>query len=169
MTQLIVPIRDRRTSRRIVTLKNFGRVAIALAVLFVGLTIQSEMRHHGAVAEYGRLFGTQVNRDEKLAKPKYDVVKEAPVADQTAADPLLMEPAARAQQFGIGLDPIAPPAAAPADTTASGDAFAPRTAVLKGSTNANGVSIVGGSGGVTIVKGGDQQRPTLSGGIFKQP
>jgi hypothetical protein len=168
MTHLIVPIRDRRTSRRIVTLKNSGRIAIAFAIVFVGLTIRSEMRKNDA-AGYGRLFGKQVGRQEEIAKPKYDVVKEAPVADHTAADPLLMEPAARAQQLGIGLDPIAPPTTTVAAADASADGFGqPKTPVVQSSTG-SGVTIVGdGANGVTIVRGGDQRRPALSGGIFKQ-
>ena len=166
MSQLIVPIRDRRQSRRIVTLKNSSRVAIALVVLFAGLTIHSEMRKNDG-AGYGRLFGKQVKVQEQIAKPKYDVVKEAPVADQTAPDPYLIEPAARAQRLGIGLDPIAPVTTAAAPATNVDDFGRPQTPVVQ-SAAGSGVSIVGGSDGVTIVKGGDARRPTLAGGIFKK-
>lgn len=165
MAQLIVPIRDRRQSRRIVTLKNFGRVAIALGVVFACLTLASEVGRKDAAADYGRLFGKQVGPQAEVAKPKYEVIKEAPVADQTAPDPYLMAPAARAQALGIGLDPlvaaqgtVAP--VAPPVTASETAAAAPRQGT------AGGVSIVGGSDGVTIVKG-KERRPTLSGGIFK--
>lgn len=168
MNQLIVPIRDRRQSRRIVTLKNFGRLAIALAVVFAGLTLASEIGKRNSAADYGRLFGKQVGPQAAVAKPKYEVVKEGAVADQTAPDPYLMAPAARAQALGIGLDPIvaaAPPTAtvepvAPAITSVPGEIGAPRAGAQ------GGVAIIGGSDGVTIVRGA-QKRPTLSGGIFK--
>src|SRR5438128_903580 len=101
--ELIVPIRDRRQRKRMLTFKNFRWAALIFAVLFIGLTIRSEMRHE--ISEgYGRLFGKQVSGQTEVAKPKYDVVREAPVADRTAADPFLVQPAARAQQY-LGVDP----------------------------------------------------------------
>ena len=97
---LIVPIRDRRSRKRILTLKNFRYAAIAIAVLFVALTIQSDLRHHKGDG-YGRLFGKQVSGQPDVVAQKVEVVHEAPVPDQTAADALLLAPAAREQYLGI--------------------------------------------------------------------
>ncbi len=164
MSKLIVPVRDRRSRKRIVTLKNFGWVVAALVVTFVGLTVWSSTRHNGSEG-YGRLFGKQVARQNEIPQPKFDVIKEAPVADQTAPDPYLVEPAARAQYLGVeqasataGVQPIAidQPVA-----TSTQSLDAPRG-------GGKSVTIVGGSNGVAIVKRADGQKPTLSGGIFKQ-
>src|SRR5215213_11340517 len=92
---LIVPIRDRRQHKRYLTLRNVGGAFLVLAVLFVAITIRSEMqpRHSDA---FGRLFERELPPVE--AKP-VEVVKEAapPVADHTAADLMLVAPAAREQ------------------------------------------------------------------------
>lgn len=162
MNDLIVPIHDRRQRKRIITLKNFGWLALALAIIFLGLTIRSEMRHTSG-NDYGRLFGKQVARQNDAVKPKLDVIKEAPVPDQTAADPLLVEAAARSQY--LGADTMAPPPpVAPPPATASEAAAPPE---IRGSVS--GATIVGGPNGVTIVRGKNPRQPVLSGGIFKQP
>ena len=158
MTQRIVPVRDRRQRRRILTLKNFGRIAIAVAVLFAGLTIRSEMRRT-TTGDYGRLFGKQVAGQTEIVKPKYDVIKEAsPVSDQTAADPTLLEPAARSQYLGVEstMAPASPPAA---------DEIRP---AMPAQPAGNGAAIVGDASGVTIVRGTSERRPVLTGGIFRQ-
>src|ERR1041384_7907759 len=41
---LIVPIKDRRQRKRYLTLKNFGWFMLAAVVIFIGITIRSEMR-----------------------------------------------------------------------------------------------------------------------------
>lgn len=97
---LIVPIRDRRQHRRILTLKNFGRAFIVLAAMFIGLTVYSS-RSSKTAGDYGRLFGKQVSSQTTIATPKYDVVKEAPVNDQTAADPLLVDALRREQWLSV--------------------------------------------------------------------
>ena len=171
MGQLTVPIHDRRTHRRILTLKSVGGTALAVTLLFAAVTIRSEMRHPNGTG-YGRLFGTQVRNEQEVGKPKYDVVKEGPVPDQTAADPTLLAPSARAQALGIGLNPMATPTI-PASTgtlvevDGANTGFVSPQPVLQGQ---GGVTIVGGgAGGVTIVRTNDRSRPTLGGGIFKQP
>jgi len=157
MSQLIVPIRDRRQHRRIVTLKNFGRLAIALAIVLAGLTIASEMQRGTPSDGYGRLFRKEVASHNDVARQKFDIVKEAPVADQTAADPMLIRPAARAQALGIGLDPAKPAGALPADDLpVAHERMGP------------GVSIVGDSAGVAVVHQNGTTRGSLSGGIFKK-
>ena len=160
MTDLFVPIRDRRQRKRILTLKNFGRFAIAIAVVFAGLTLQSELRR-GNTDGYGRLFGKQVAGQHEIAKPQFDVVKEVPVADQSKPDALLEEPAARSQYL---IDDTASTTVATAAQTSGVSEPAPAP-VVRGS--AAGATIVGDSNGVTIVRAGDRQRPVLSGGIFR--
>lgn len=159
MTDLLVPIRDRRQRKRILTLKNFGRFAIAIAVVFAGLTLRSELRH-GNGNGYGRLFGKQVAGQHEIAKPQFDVVKEVPVADQSKPDALLEEAAARSQYL---IDDTATTTVATAtQNSVSEPAPAP---VVRGS--AAGATIVGDSNGVSVVRAGDRQRPVLSGGIFR--
>ncbi|HJT17108.1 MAG TPA: hypothetical protein VJ853_06965 [Thermoanaerobaculia bacterium] len=139
--ELIVPIRDRRRHRRILTLKNFGRAFVAAAVLFVGLTVYSDFHHPQRSANYGRLFGKQVSSQTAIASPKYDVVKEAPVNDETAADPTLVDAQRREQWLSIET---------PAPTTTAD----PQTSTANP---------------ITITQTTPQQsRPLLSGGIFRQ-
>lgn len=141
---LIVPVRDRRQRRRILTLKNFGRVLLGVTIFFAGLTIQSDFRHEQPVAQYGRLFGKQVSGQAVVEPKKADVVTVTPIEDQTAADPLLVGAAARGQLL---LD---------------------QTTTTAPQTDANSVT---GPGGVVIVRSGtpiDQRHPTLSGGVFRQ-
>ena len=137
---LIVPIRDRRKRRRILTLKNLGWVAIIFAAFFVGITIESNLRRRSTTDAYGRLFGKQVSSQTTITPKKYEAVTEAPVVDQTAADPLLVD-AMRREQYLQVQTATTPPAS---DT-------------------------VSGPNGITIITGRPQpSRPLLSGGIFRQ-
>ena len=141
---LIVPIRDRRQHRRILTLKNFGRVAVAVIIFLAGLTLQSNYRHPKTGGDYGRLLDKQVSSHTPI-EPKKASIVVAPIEDQTAADPLLVAPAAREQWLGVD------------GTTVSNVAPQAET------------SAVGGPSGIVIVRGKiDQRHPTLSGGIFRQ-
>ena len=150
---LIVPIRDRRSHKRILTLKNFAWVALAGLLLFVGLSIESSIRKPKSDGDYGRLFGKQVaGQVPEVAKTEPDVVKEAPVPDQTAADPTLVAAAARAQI--LEAKPLTPPVPEPIAVPAP---------VLGAD-----VSIVGDANGVSIARTDSAARPKLSGGIFKQ-
>ena len=152
---LIIPIRDRRQGRRILTLKNFYKAAIVAIVLFAGLTIYFDIRHPRSNGDYGRLFGKQVSGQvPEVTKPPVDVVKEAPVPDQTAADPLLVAAQAREQYLG---NPTLTPAPMAADVMTTPPA-----------TNSDGTAVVGGPNGVTIVRGKTNAKPTLQGGIFRQ-
>ena len=161
-SDLIVPIRDRRQSRRILTKRNvLGTLGVAI-LAFAGITIRSEMHHPSG--SYGRLFGEQVTVDAPAATQTIAVVTEGQVHDETAADPMLVSSGAREQILGV----TPQPAAAPAPT------FVPEAPVAAASITATGdgeharVAIVGGTEGVTLVKkSGDH--PVLSGGIFKQP
>ncbi len=148
---LIVPIRDRRRRKRILTLKNFRNLVLVAAVFFAGVTIQSDLRHPRS-GDYGSLFGKQVSGQMETSAKKLDVIREAPVIDQTSADPLLVAPAAREQYLGVDN--------APQQTGLI-------TAQPLDAPRAN-VAIVSGPNGVTIVRGDAAYRPTLSGGIFRQ-
>src|SRR4051794_27508569 len=91
---LIVPVRDRRRGRRIVTLRNFGIFAASIVLLFVALTI-FDNRKVGSGGDYGRLLGAQVPQQEPVT-PRYDVVAEQTpkvTVDESAADPMLTAPA----------------------------------------------------------------------------
>src|SRR4051812_2324454 len=108
--ELIVPIRDRRSRRRIFTLKNFAKAAAVLVVIFVLLSFDW---HRPTGNDYGRLVARQVE-PAPVAKPMPVVTEAKPIEDQTGIDPLLIAPAAREQQLGINVtlpqrtDTIAP-------------------------------------------------------------
>jgi hypothetical protein len=160
--QLIVPIRDRRQSRRYLTLRNAAKVLAGVIIVVAVVVIQSAVRRPKP-GEYGRLYRQQVPAPPVVER-KIDVVREAPVNDQTAGDPLLLSSAAREQILDT-----------PAQRTTSAAAvteFVPMTSAAAAAapqTGRGSVTIVGGNEGVSVVRGGAaQQRPVLSGGIFKQ-
>lgn len=145
---LIVPIRDRRQHKRYLTLRNFGWSMLAAMILFLGITIRSEMRGTGPTS-YGRLVERELPQVEQ--KP-VEVVREAPIAtEQTHADPMLIEPMAR-EQWLRAQD--AQPAVVDMPHRAA-------AAVASGETD---VAIVGGPEGVKVVKR-ERRKPVLSGGF----
>lgn len=150
---LIVPIRDRRQRKRYLTLKNFAIAAVAAGVLFVGISIRSEMRGTGP-ANYGRLVEREMPQVEQ--RRPVEVVAEAPTVDQeqTHADPMLVQAAAREQWLrDQSTTPVVvdvPPRAAAAMATGATD-----------------VVIVGGPEGVKIVQR-ERRKPTLTGGFGRQ-
>ncbi len=147
---LIVPIRDRRQRKRYLTIRNFGYSLIAALVLFLGITIRSEMRGAGP-SSYGRLLERELPQVEQ--KP-VEVVREAPTVatEQTHADPTLIEPMTREQWLR-------------ADTTMTPVSvdFSQR-AVAAVATGRTEVAIVGGPEGVQIVQR-ERRKPVLSGGF----
>jgi hypothetical protein len=154
---LIVPIRDRRQRRRILTIRNCAISMLSVAVIFAAISIYNE-RYHGTAEEYGRLFGKQVAVPNEGIARKTDVIKEGPVADQTAPDPMLVAPAAREQILMANTNVAAAPVAVAPPTPPIGD------------VRGHGTTIVGDGNGVTVVKATTttESRPVLSGGIFKQ-
>jgi hypothetical protein len=159
---LIVPIRDRRQHRRILTIRNCAITMLSFAVIFAAISIYNEHRS-GPAGEYGRLFGSQVPATNTAISRNVDVIKEAPVDDQRAADPMLVAPAAREQLLLANTNV---PAAAPAPAAVP---IAPPSAI--GSVSGHGTTIVGDGNGVAIVHASTTStaaRPVLSGGIFKQ-
>lgn len=160
---LIVPIRDRRQSRRILTLRNARNVAIVLLLLFVMITIHSEVRKP-VPGQYGRLYSREMARDDAaLKQPKVDVVREAPVSDQTAADPMLIAPAAREQWLGVDRGPQPFPQAA-AKPTGSDDFVRPQPLLRR---EGGKVAIVGDANGVAVVQSSTVPEHKLQGGVFR--
>jgi hypothetical protein len=153
--QLIVPIRDRRQRKRYLTKRNLGLTTLIVIALFAIITIRSEMfRPDG---EFGRLYGRELPEAPAAAAP-LEVVRENPaIADQTGADPLLMEPAVRAQKY---LDPE-PPATVVPSTAQIVDVPQPEPKEASGGR----VAIVGGAEGVAIVKEVPGERRLLTGGF----
>jgi hypothetical protein len=160
---LIVPIRDRRQGRRILTIRNCAISMLTIAVVFASISIYNQ-RRHAADGGYGRLFGTQVPANSDVSR-KTDVVTEGPVADQGAPDPMLVAPAAREQLLVANTN-----TPAQATTTTIAPVTAPAPQVLA-STAGRGTMIVGDADGVKIVKAPSTTtapQPVLSGGIFKK-
>jgi hypothetical protein len=158
---LIVPIRDRRQRRRILTIKNCAISMLSVASIFAAISIYNEARR-GPAGEYGRLFGKQVAVPNDDITRKVDVIHEGPVADQSASDPMLVAPAAREQVLMANSNVAT---TKPVTTTV----LAPTAAI--GDVRGHGTTIVGDGNGVAVVKApatSTAARPVLSGGIFKQ-
>jgi hypothetical protein len=155
-TQLIVPIRDRRQRKRYLTKRNIGLGTLIAIALFAIITIRSEMfRSDG---EFGRLYGRELPEAPAAAAAPRDIIRETPaIADQLGADPLLMEPAVRAQKY---LDTQAPAPVVPA-TAQIVDVPQPDPKERSGGR----VAIVGGAEGVAIVKEVPGERRLLTGGF----
>jgi hypothetical protein len=163
---LIVPIRDRRQRRRILTLRNLGGAAIVLVVLFLVVTIYSEMRKPALdqYGQYGRLYSHEMAKsDIAVPKPQLEVIPEGTVGDLTAADPMLVAPAAREQYLGV----TAPPTPAAPVQAAAADEFVRAQPVLQ--SQSGKVAIVGDANGVAVVQSATVTEHKLSGGIFRQP
>jgi hypothetical protein len=165
---LIVPIRDRRQRRRILTIKNCAISMLSVAVLVASISTYNASRRAPA-GEYGRLFGSQVQATNTAISRKVDVIEEGPVDDQRSSDPMLVAPAAREQLLRADSNvPAAPAAIAPAPVAP----VATPSAI--GNVSGHGTTIVGDGKGVAVVHASATSttstapRPVLSGGIFKQ-
>lgn len=162
---LIVPIRDRRQHRRILTIKNSAITMLSLAVVFATISIASDARR-GKASDYGRLFGTQVGDPSRGVSRNVEVVHEGAVADQSAPDPMLVAPAAREQLL------MAKSNVDPTPVTTSEVPAPPRPiVVVPPNPNAHGTTIVGDGNGIVVAKppaSSTAAHPVLTGGIFKQ-
>jgi hypothetical protein len=145
---LIVPIRDRRQRKRYLTLKNFAWACSIAFVLFVIISIRSEMRGTGP-EYYGRLYERELPQVEQQ-RPVEVVREAAPVPEQTHADPTLTEAYAREQWLRDTATTAVP------TTTV---AVQPRVASADSK-----VAIVGGTDGVAIVQL-ERRKPVLAGGF----
>jgi hypothetical protein len=161
---LIVPIRDRRQHRRLLTIKNVAVTMLSIAAVVAAMSIYSESRR-GPAGEYGRLLGTQV-AGPNVAARKVDVVHEGPVADQAAPDPMLVAPAAREQLLMANTNVAQTPA-----VTTSVEPTAVAITPMRTGAAARGTTIVGDGSGVEVVRPpvtSTAPQPALSGGIFKK-
>jgi hypothetical protein len=154
---LIVPIRDRRQRRRYLTLRNFRNVLIVATVLFLAVTIYSELRGPRS-GDYGRLYSSEL---PPVPTPKpMSVVREAvphTVEDHTHADPTLVEPMAREQWLHTE---------ASATTTVPAVTGAPIVTVQTPRAG-DDVTISGGPEGLVITRG-QRRREVLAGGFGRQ-
>lgn len=141
---------ERRRHVRVVTLRNFGYLSIALLIVFAVVTVRSEMRGRH-MNEYGRLLDRQLEREVPQQKP-VEVVQEsatepAPVPAPAPAQPMYIE------ETGQTIDAST---VTPILTTVQ----QPMPARSRDSR----VAIVGGPEGVAIVQQ-TERRPVLSGGF----
>jgi hypothetical protein len=150
---LVVPIHDRRQHRRILTLRNFGYAVVVFVAIFAAITIEANLRGRKQAEDFGRFYGRQIHSTATVDK-KLEIVREAPISDQTAADPMLVVPAARAQILRDDPQPASSPSSAarpPVSTAATG--------VVSGAP-----VIVGGPEGVALVQQ-NRKQPILHGGF----
>jgi hypothetical protein len=136
-------IPERRKHRRILTLKNLKRAVVLLVVFFAGLSIEVATRQ--TTGEYGRIMDKGMPHTDDIRPRPPAPVTEAPVADQTAADPMLVAPAARQQEF-LSTASVAPQAGLKPDLT--------------GEPAPSGIVI-------TRTRDVPKRAPVLAGGIFK--
>lgn len=156
---LIVPIRDRRQRRRILTLKNFRNAVLVLVAIYGVILIEEHFRDPKNTKDYGRLYSPRVDSTTAVKKP--EVIREgAPIPDANSADPMLVAPAAREQLLRADSN-------MPGTTTVTTAQAIPSPSPLAGRDAAGNLVVVGGPEGVTIVQkaGG---RPVLGGGFGKQ-
>jgi hypothetical protein len=161
--ELIVPIRDRRQGRRILTLKNFRNAGVVLLALFAVVTIYAKLRTPKAADGYGRLYKGQIKIPDVTTKPPEIVHEAGPIADADGADPTLLSAAARAQYLGAGSNMPAQTA----NVTTVG-ALTPAQTASTVQKKDERVTIAGGAAGVAIVKESPEP-PVLSGGFGKPP
>lgn len=145
---LIVPIRDRRQHKRYLTLRNLAIGSAVAFVAFIAVSIYSEVRRP-APNDYGRL--ARKLPDPPAATRNVEVVREtSSITDQSAADPTLVQPMARAQWLG--------------EETTSAGVIDPAPASVSTFQPGDDVVVVGGPEGVTLVKQ-KRRKPVLSGGF----
>lgn len=149
------PVRDRRRGKRFMTLRNAGKVLIALVVIFAVISLWSERRRI-APGQFGRLYEKRT-RDIKFEprRPEVVVVEDTNIYDQTAPDPMLLEGVDREQWLGVSQAQPLPyppgsvdPQAAPPVTSTGAVVFSPgkkRPLSEKGK-----VKVSGGAGGLTV-------------------
>jgi len=153
--KLIRVVPNRRSRKRIVTLKNFRNVLLVALVLFVVVTIRSEMKGNRQ-GDYGRIVSRELPPPPE-AKPMERVTEAPEVRDETSADPMLIQPAIRAQFLGdTTLEPV--PLIDPATESPA----------QHPTLNEGRVVIVGGTDGVSIVRDERPKPPQLGGGFGRQ-
>ena len=154
---LIVPIRDRRQHRRILTLKNFRNACVVMIALVAGLVIEEHLRNRsGNASDYGRLFSAEIQSMNAVEKTP-QVVAAAPIDDHDAADPMLVRAAAREQLLMADSNVTPPPVETVVPTVQ-------RQEPLAGYDTNGRLVITGGPEGVSLVKQASN-KPVLGGGF----
>lgn len=159
-SELIVPIRDRRQHRRILTLKNFRNALIAVVALAAGITIAESLRSSKSNGDdYGRLYASKLNVAAPIEK-KSQPIQPPVIIDATAADPTLVAAQARAQILTGEADAMT-------QTNAPQQPTIQSEAPLAGYDTQGRLVVVGGPEGVALVqqKG---NKPVLRGGFGRQ-
>ena len=162
----IVPIRDRRQRRRILTIRNCAITMLSVAIVLASISIYSA-RGQKTADDYGRLFGKQTATPNHDLKRNVSVVEEGSVADQASADPMLVAPAVRGQILMAPSNEVS-------TTTSSSPKFTTAPTVIvpsRGTASAHGTTIVGDGSGVVVAHAPSSSTApphVLSGGIFKQ-
>lgn len=95
--------RDRRQHKRVLTLRNAGRAAIALIAVFVAVSLISEWRGPDE-GEHGRLYEARTRQVELPKVAELTPVVEKPVEPAAGADPLLLSAAAREQYLDVDFE-----------------------------------------------------------------
>lgn len=149
---------ERRQRHRILTLKNAGYAALVVGVLFVIVSVASELRDTTS-GRYGRLYGGEMKKSASpLATQERD--GELPVVvEATHADPMLVDSAKREAYLG--------------DTTLT--TVQVETARSSATAGSSDVAIAGSSTGIAVtttpqpgtieLKTNPQRKPMLSGGF----
>jgi hypothetical protein len=135
---------ERRQHVRIVTLRNFGWLTLALAIAFIAISFRSELRGRH-MNDYGRLTRHQYTPPDAEHRP-VEVIEEG-----TASEPL--QPA----QEMVVVPVDQPPQMQMPEAVVTSQ-------VMPAPADGSRVTIVGGPEGVTIVKQ-PRRRPQLSGGF----
>lgn len=151
----MVPAVERRTHRRIVTLRNFGIATVLVLLIIAGLNIRSEMRDTTGDEDFGRLYGREMKKAPVVTPVPVTERVVAPVDESASADPFSLEAAAREQYLGS-------PSLTP-EPVISADAA---SATIPAVDSESRVRIVGGPEGVGLVQE-DRQKPQLGGGFGK--
>ena len=145
-----LPFPDRRHGRRFLTKKTVLSTIGVAVVIFLAITIRSEMRGSNE-GNYGRLYEKQVKKLQPVEPQAMPVVTEAPpVAEGASADPFSLDAAAREQYLGdTRLTP------APATASALGYGGEPQSSLR----------VEGGPDGVTVTNTEPRPQPVLGGGF----
>ncbi len=93
---LIVPIRDRRRRRRILTIRNIAISMLSVAVVIAAISLYNGARHRPQ-GEYSHLLGAQATLPNGATPRKDDIITEGPPVYQ-GPSPILAAPAAQEQK-----------------------------------------------------------------------
>lgn len=147
----LLPPRDRRRRKRVLTLRNARFFALALIGLFVLVSLFFEFRPMRP-GQFGRLYERRTRDAAVNARKPYPVIQETNISDQIGADPLLLEAARRQQYLGVTPADIAAMREAAQPTAHSPEVIPGGTPLLQQNTSQEKarIEITGGPGGVYV-------------------